>query len=342
MTNLTLALDAMGGDFGPRITVPATLQALRLYPFLHVIMVGDRSQIEPLLSHLESDLLSRIELLHTTEVVKMSDRPVHALRNCKQSSMRLAIELVRDEKAQACLSAGNTGALMAISKVLLKTLPGIDRPALVSCLPAVNHKPVYLLDLGANVSCCSETLFQFAVMGSVLCEAVDKNPEPKVALLNVGIEEIKGNDQVQQAGQLLQQSPQLNYAGFIEGDDIYSGNVDVIVCDGFVGNITLKTSEGIARLLVHQLKKGLTQGFFVRLMAKLIAPRINSVLNQMNPDHYNGASLIGLRGIVVKSHGSADEPAYLQAISLAVTEAQRRLPKMIEERLESILLDINN
>ncbi len=342
MTNLTLALDAMGGDFGPHITVPATLQALRLYPFLNVIIVGDNAQIEPLIQQCESSVLSRIEIIHTTEVVQMCDRPVHALRHYKQSSMRLAVEQVRDSKAQACVSAGNTGALMAISKVLLKTLPGIDRPALVSCLPTVNNKPVYLLDLGANVSCCSETLFQFAVMGSVLAEAVDHNPSPKIALLNVGIEEIKGNDQVQQAGQLLQQSKNLNYTGFIEGDNIYSGDVDVIVCDGFVGNITLKTSEGIAKLLVHQLKKGLTQGFFVQLLAKLIAPRINSVLNQMNPDHYNGASLIGLRGIVVKSHGSADKAAYLQAISLAVTEAQRRLPEMIEERLESILLDINN
>lgn len=292
MTNLTLALDAMGGDHGPHITVPATLQALRLSSFLHIILVGNEAEITPYLSQIETSVRSRIEILHTTEVVSMSDRPVHALRNRKQSSMRLAIELVRDGKADACLSAGNTGALMAMSKVLLKTLPGIDRPALVSCLPAVNKTPVYLLDLGANVSCCSETLFQFAVMGSVLCEAVDKNPSPKVALLNVGIEEIKGNDQVQQAGQLLQQSPQLNYVGFIEGNDLFSGNVDVIVCDGFVGNITLKTSEGIARLLVHQLEKGLQQGFFVRLMAKLIAPRINSVLNQMNPDHYNGASLI--------------------------------------------------
>lgn len=342
MTNLTLALDAMGGDFGPRITVPATLQALRLNPLLKVILVGDQVQIGQYLAPAEPAIKRRIEIKHTTEVVTMSDRPVHALRNRKQSSMRLAIELVRDGTAQACLSAGNTGALMAMSKVLLKTLPGIDRPALVSSLPAVNNTPVYLLDLGANVSCDSETLFQFAVMGSVLSETVDKTISPKVALLNVGIEEIKGNDQVQQAGQLLQQIPQVNYTGFIEGDEIYSGNVDVIVCDGFVGNITLKTSEGIARLLIHQLKKGLASGFFVRMLAKIIAPRIHSLLDQMNPDHYNGASLIGLRGIVVKSHGCADEAAFLQAISLAVTEAQRRLPQMIEDRLESILLDINS
>lgn len=342
MTSLTLALDAMGGDHGTHVTVPAALQALSLYPFLKFILVGDRSQITPLITHLEASVQSRVEIVHTTEVVTMSDRPVHALRCRKQSSMRLALELVRDGKAHACVSAGNTGALMTMAKVLLKTLPGIDRPALVSALPAINQKPVYLLDLGANVSCDSEILFQFAVMGSVLSEVVSQKDRPKVALLNVGIEEIKGNDQVQQAAQLLSHTPQVNYSGFIEGDEIFNGNVDVIVCDGFVGNITLKTSEGIARLLVNQIKRGLRKGFFVRLIARMIAPRIKAVLNQMNPDHYNGASLLGLRGIVVKSHGNADQTAYLQAISLAVTEAQRRLPEMIKDRLESILLDINN
>lgn len=342
MTNLTLALDAMGGDHGPHVTVPASMQALSLYPSLKFIMVGDESLISPLIANYPADLLSRIEIIHTTEVVSMSDRPVHALRSRKQSSMRIVLELVRDGKADACVSAGNTGALMTMAKVLLKTLPGVDRPALVSALPAMNDKPVYLLDLGANVSCDSETLFQFAVMGSVLCEVVTKQTSPKVALLNVGVEEIKGNDQVQQAAQYLLDTPQLNYTGYIEGDEIYNGDVDVIVCDGFVGNITLKTSEGIARLLISQIQHSLTQGFFVRLMAKLIAPRIKAGLNQMNPDHYNGASLIGLRGIVVKSHGNADQTAYLQAISLAITEAQRRLPEMIKDRLESILLDINN
>ncbi|BCV36872.1 MULTISPECIES: phosphate acyltransferase PlsX [Shewanella] len=342
MTSLTLALDAMGGDHGPHVTVPAALQALKLYPDLRFILVGDQDQIQPYLAQCGQDITDRIELRHTTEVVSMSDRPVHALRCRRDSSMRRALDAVHKGEAQACVSAGNTGALMAMAKVVLKTLPGIDRPALVSCLPTINHKPVYLLDLGANVSCDSDTLFQFSVMGSVLCEAVTKQPRPKVALLNVGSEEIKGNDQVQQAAQLLQHTPQINYQGFIEGDEIYRGKVDVIVCDGFVGNITLKTSEGIARLLIHQLKEGLTRGFFVRMLAKLLAPSIQSVLKQMNPDHYNGASLIGLRGIVVKSHGNADETAYLQAISLAVTEARRRLPEMIKQRLESILLDINS
>ncbi len=342
MTNLTLALDVMGGDHGPHVTVPAALQALTIQPNLNIILVGDKTKIEPLLQLADTSQISRIEIVHTTEMVQMNDRPIHALRRYKQSSMRLAIEAVRDGKADACVSAGNTGALMALAKVLLKTLPGVDRPALVSSLPTSKGNPAYLLDLGANVTCDAEALFQFAVMGSVLFETVEKRERPRVALLNVGNEEIKGNDNVQQAAQYLQDTPQLNYVGYIEGDEIYTGNVDVIVCDGFVGNITLKTSEGIARLLVHQLKKGLTEGFLVRSLARLIAPRIQKVLSQMNPDQYNGASLIGLRGIVVKSHGNADQEAYLQAICLAVTEAQRRLPEMIKDRLESILLDINS
>ncbi len=342
MTDLTLALDVMGGDNGPLVTVPAALQALKFNSQLSIILVGNQTEIDPLLVDIDSAIRARIQIIHTTEVITMCDRPIQAIRSRKQSSMRLALELVKDGKAQACVSAGNTGALMALAKILLKTLPGVDRPALVSCLPAVTGKPVYLLDLGANVSCDSETLFQFAVMGSVLCEAVHKRARPKVALLNVGIEDVKGNDQVQQAAQYLLDTEQVNYTGFIEGDEIFTGTVDVIVCDGFVGNITLKTSEGIAKLLVHQLKRGLTQGLFVRMLSKLLAPRIQSVLSKMNPDHYNGASLIGLRGIVVKSHGNADEAAYLQAINLAATEAKRRLPEMIKDRLETILLDINS
>ncbi|WP_394132138.1 phosphate acyltransferase PlsX [Shewanella maritima] len=342
MKDLTLALDAMGGDHGPHISVPAAVQALTVQPSLNIILVGDKAEIQRHLANSTPHILERIDIIHTTEVVEMNERPVHALRFKKNSSMRVALELVRDGKASACISAGNTGALMAMSKVLLKTLPGIDRPALVSCLPTVKGKPVYLLDLGANVVCDSDTLFQFAVMGSVLCETIEKLPKPKVSLLNVGIEEMKGNDQVQQASQILQNTSQLNYTGFVEGDEIYTGNVDVIVCDGFVGNITLKTSEGIAKLLVHQLKTGLKQGFFVRFLSKLITPHIQSLLSKMNPDHYNGASLLGLRGIVVKSHGNADEAALVQAINLAAIEAERRLPEMVNDRLESILLDIKS
>lgn len=339
MTDLTLALDVMGGDHGPHVTVPAVLQALTLHPDLSVILVGDQSKIDVHLRSAKKTTLSRIDIVDTKEVVLMSDKPVYALRHRKQSSMRLMFDLVKCGRAQGCLSAGNTGALVAMATVLLKTLPGIDRPALVSCLPTLTRKPTYLLDLGANISCDPKSLVQFAVMGSMLCEAVDNTSFPKIALLNVGTEEIKGNEQVKKAGNCLKKLPKINYIGFIEGDDIYKGNVDVIVCDGFVGNITLKTSEGIAKLILHQLKLGLRKGILLRFLAKLLVPQLQALLRQMNPDHYNGASLLGLTSIVVKSHGNADESAYLQSINLAVTEAKRRLPEMITDRLESILLD---
>ncbi|MGB0893453.1 MAG: phosphate acyltransferase PlsX [Parashewanella sp.] len=342
MTDLTLALDVMGGDLGPQISVPASLRALRFNPSLKVILVGCQTEISKYLLNID-DIQSRIEILHAEEVVTMTDRPSQALRTRKNSSMRKAIDLVKNGRANACVSSGNTGALMAMSKVLLKTLPGIDRPALIGRLPTVTKsKPVYLLDLGANVSCDSETLFQFAVMGSVVCEVIEKKANPTVSLLNVGSEEIKGNDQVQQASVLLQQSQQVNYCGYVEGDEIYSGKRDVIVCDGFVGNITLKTSEGIANFLISRMKQGLSNGWFAQIISKLVGSKIESVFNQMNPDQYNGASLVGLRGIVVKSHGNADETAFFNAINLAATEAQRRLPELICDRLESILLDFRD
>ncbi|GAA5189338.1 phosphate acyltransferase PlsX [Ferrimonas gelatinilytica] len=281
----------------------------------------------------------RLQLLHAEQVVPMSERPVQALRTRRQSSMRLALDLVRDGQADACVSGGNTGALMAMAKVVLRTLPGVERPALVATLPTLGGEPVYLLDLGANVACDSETLFQFAVMGSVLAECVGKRAQPRLALLNVGAEEIKGNDQVQQAAQLLQSTPQLNYRGFIEGDGIFTGAVDVIVCDGFVGNITLKASEGIARLLVQQLKQGIQGNILARMLGWMLKRRLSRFNRQMNPDQYNGASLLGLRGIVVKSHGHADEAAFLRAIEEAMVEVQRQVPRRIKDRLESVLLD---
>ncbi len=329
----------MGGDHGPHVTVPAALQALSHYPHLNLILVGDRIAMGEQLRHHHATESPRLQLLHAEQVVPMSERPVQALRTRRQSSMRLALDLVRDGQADACVSAGNTGALMAMAKVVLRTLPGIERPALVAALPTLGEEPVYLLDLGANVACDSETLFQFAVMGSVLAECVGKRPRPRLALLNVGAEEIKGNDQVQQAAQLLQSTPQLNYRGFIEGDGIFTGAVDVIVCDGFVGNITLKASEGIARLLVQQLKQGIQGNLLARMLGWLLKRRLRRFNRQMNPDQYNGASLLGLRGIVVKSHGHADEAAFLRAIEEAMVEVQRQVPRRIKDRLESVLLD---
>ncbi|GAA4879695.1 phosphate acyltransferase PlsX [Ferrimonas pelagia] len=339
MSSLTLALDAMGGDHGPHVTVPAALQALSHYPHLNLILVGDRIAIGEQLRRHNATESPRLQLLHAEQVVPMTERPIQALRTRRQSSMRLALDLVRDGQADACVSAGNTGALMAMAKVVIRTLPGIDRPALVATLPTLSDQPVYLLDLGANVVCDSETLFQFAVMGSVLAECVGQRRMPRLALLNVGSEEIKGNDQVQQAAQLLQACPQLNYRGFIEGDGIFSGAVDVIVCDGFVGNVTLKASEGIAHLLIQQLKQGIEGNLLARLLGWLLKGRLRRLNQRMNPDQYNGASLLGLRGIVVKSHGNADQAAFLRALEEAMVEVERQVPGRIKDRLESVLLD---
>ncbi|WP_028113714.1 phosphate acyltransferase PlsX [Ferrimonas kyonanensis] len=339
MTHLTLALDTMGGDHGPHVTVPAALQALSVYSDLHLILVGDRPEILSVLRQHHASESVRLQILHADQVVQMGDKPLHALRRLKQSSMRLALDLVANGQANACVSAGNTGALMTMAKVVLKTLPGVDRPALVSALPSMHGQPVYLLDLGANACCDSEALFQFAVMGAVLAEQVAGNPNPRVALLNIGTEEIKGNDQVQQAARLLQSTPHINYTGFVEGDRIFTGDADVIVCDGFVGNVTLKTTEGIARLLMHQIAQSVNQNLVARCLSWLLKGRLKKLFLQMNPDHYNGASLLGLRHIVVKSHGNADEMAYLRAIEEAITEVQRQVPGKIKARLESVLLE---
>lgn len=329
----------MGGDNGPHVTVPASLQALSIYADLNIILVGDRPTILAILAKHQVSESPRLQILHAEQVVQMDDKPIHALRRLKQSSMRLALDLVANGQADACVSAGNTGALMAMAKVVLKTLSGIDRPALVRALPSISGQPVYLLDLGANTSCDSQTLFQFAVMGSVLAEQVTGKTAPKVALLNIGSEEIKGNDQVQQAARLLQTTHDVNYMGYVEGDQIFSGQADVIVCDGFVGNTTLKASEGIARLLFHQISEAVQRNLIARLLAWLLKKRLKKLFLQMNPDHYNGASLLGLRHIVVKSHGNADAAAFLRAIEEAITEVHRRVPSKIEARLESVLLE---
>ncbi len=339
MTGLTLALDAMGGDNGPHVTVPAALQALLHYPNLNLILVGDSIAIGQILKRHNAFESPRLQLLHAEQVVPMSERPSIALRTRRQSSMRLALDLVRDGHADACVSAGNTGALMAMAKVVLRMLPGIDRPALVSRIPTINDRPVYMLDLGANVVCDADALFQFAVMGSVLAQEVGGCEHPQIALLNVGSEQIKGNDQVQLAAQLLQHTPQLNYAGFIEGDAIFRGEVDVIVCDGFVGNITLKTSEGVARLLLQQVQDAIAGNLFAKMLCGLLKKRLQRLNQHMNPDQYNGASLLGLRGIVVKSHGNVDSTAFFHAIEQAIAEVEQQVPRQIKDRLESVLLE---
>lgn len=331
----TISLDAMGGDFGPQVVVPAAISALQRHDDLKLILVGDQEQIETQLQTTPSEFSDRIEIQPSTQVVGMSEPPAQALRSKKDSSMRVAINLVKQERAHACVSAGNTGALMATAKYVLHTLAGIDRPAINTTLPALNGH-THMLDLGANVDCKAENLFQFAVMGSVLASAVDEIDAPKVGLLNVGQEAIKGNDQVKEANELLKNAP-LNYIGYIEGDDIFCGEVDVVACDGFVGNISLKTSEGVAHLISDFAKKSFTKNAYTKLIALLATPILKEFKNSIDPRRYNGATLLGLQGIVIKSHGGADAFSFANAISIAYIEAIKKVPQLIDKQLENYL-----
>lgn len=338
MQSITVALDAMGGDFGPRVTVPAAVQALSHFPELKVILTGDQPLITTQLSRLGYKPYSRLTIQHCSRVISNSEKPSLALRNSQDSSMRLAIELVSDGKADACVSGGNTGALMALSRFILKLLPGIDRPALVSALPTVSAGRSWMLDLGANVSCDADSLFQFAVMGAALAEE-HLNRVPKVAVLNVGVEEIKGNDVVKRCAELLNQTDAVNFVGFIEGNQILQNVADVIVCDGFVGNVCLKASEGTAQLFIEKIKNSMATSSIKGWIAKKLLSGLFYELKTLNPDQYNGASLLGLRGIVIKSHGSADVSAVVNAIGEAVHEVKRQVPSRISDRLEAVLLE---
>ncbi|EJN6826868.1 phosphate acyltransferase [Vibrio cidicii] len=338
MQSITVALDAMGGDFGPRVTVPAAVQALSHFPELKVILTGDQPLITTQLSRLGYKPDSRLTIQHCSRVISNSEKPSLALRNSQDSSMRLAIELVSDGKADACVSGGNTGALMALSRFILKLLPGIDRPALVSALPTVSAGRSWMLDLGANVSCDADSLFQFAVMGAALAEE-HLNRVPKVAVLNVGVEEIKGNDVVKRCAELLNQTDAVNFVGFIEGNQILQNVADVIVCDGFVGNVCLKASEGTAQLFIEKIKNSMATSSIKGWIAKKLLSGLFYELKTLNPDQYNGASLLGLRGIVIKSHGSADVSAVVNAIGEAVHEVKRQVPSRISDRLEAVLLE---
>ncbi|NUY57462.1 phosphate acyltransferase PlsX [Salinivibrio sp. EAGSL] len=338
MTRLTIALDAMGGDFGPQVTVPASVQALSRFADLKVMLVGDESRIQASLRQLNAQHHPRLSIVHAPDVIPNDMRPSTALRRSAETSMRVALECVASGDADACVSAGNTGALMALSKYLLKLLPGIDRPALVTALPGANYQRKWLLDLGANVACDADTLFQFAVMGAVLAEA-ELGRTPRVGLLNIGEEAIKGNDWVRRCADLLLHSPSVHYTGYVEGDQIYTGETDVIVCDGFVGNVALKTSEGVARLITDKVKAHLNPHPIKRWIAKWLFSELLNQLQQLKPDQYNGASLLGLRSIVVKSHGRADIAAYENAIFEAVHEVERQIPTKISDRLEAVLLE---
>ncbi|RME33819.1 MAG: phosphate acyltransferase PlsX, partial [Gammaproteobacteria bacterium] len=274
---------------------------------------------------------------HASQVLEMGESPSHALRNKKDSSMRVAIDLVKEGEVQACVSAGNTGALMATARFVLRMLPGVDRPAICTTLPGLKGD-TFLLDLGANVDSSSEQMFQFAVMGSILARAVENIPNPRVGLLNVGEEEIKGNDRVKQTATLLAESG-LNYIGFVEGNDIYTGDADVIVCDGFVGNVALKSSEGVAQMITEFVREEFTRNLYTRFTAMLARPVLKAVRKRIDPRRYNGASLLGLRGTVVKSHGSADSLSFATAIRVAMLEAEKDVPETISRELEAMLLE---
>lgn len=336
---ITIAIDAMSGDHGPSVIVPAVFKALKIYPTLKVILAGQEEILSPYLKECsDQNILSRVKIHHASEVVSMHDQPAYALRNKKDSSMRVALNLVYNKEACACVSAGNTGALMATARYVVKTLPGIDRPAIISPIPSEKGL-VYVLDLGANIECQSEHLFQFAVMGSILVAARSDKHEPKVGLLNIGSEAIKGTDAVKQASELLESCYGINYIGFIEGDDLFKGTADVIVCDGFVGNVALKSSEGLIRMMGKLLKTELSKTIYSKLIGLLIKPFVKKIGMYIDPCKYNGGSLLGLRGVVIKSHGGAKEDAFVSAIKNAIVEAEKNVPSKINERVTSLLQD---
>jgi glycerol-3-phosphate acyltransferase PlsX len=332
---ITVAVDCMGGDHGPHVTVPAALEFQARLPDVDVVLVGLRDAIEAELAARRATAGARLRVHHAQEVVTMDEPPAQALRYKKDSSMRVAVNLVKSGEAHACVSAGNTGALMAISRFVLKTLPGIDRPAIATVLPNMKRTSSYVLDLGANVDCTAEHLLQFGIMGAMLVAAVEHKERPSVGLLNIGHEDIKGNEAVKQAAQLLRTSG-LNFAGNVEGNDIYKGTVDVVVCDGFVGNVALKSSEGVAEMLTTTMREEFSRNPLTKLAALFSLPVLRAVRERLDHRRYNGASLLGLRGIVIKSHGSADVFAFGQALERAVDEVRNNVPQRIATRMAQL------
>jgi phosphate acyltransferase len=335
---ITLAVDCMGGDHGPSVVVPAVMEFLAHDLDCSAILVGREEVLQPFLLHAASALKDRWSVQHASEVVGMDEPVATALRTKKDSSMRLVANLVKDGQANAAVSAGNTGALMAISRFVLKTLPGIDRPAIASTLPSMKGH-TYMLDLGANVDCAPEHLLQFGIMGAMLAAALEHDERPSVGLLNIGEEDIKGNEVVKRAGELLKGSD-LNFIGNIEGDDIYKGTADVVVCDGFVGNVALKTSEGLARMVSTFLRQEFSRNPLTQLAGLVAMPVLKAFKSRLDPRRYNGASLLGLKGVVVKSHGSADVFAFRHALEQAAEAARQRLPEKIAERMAAATRNI--
>jgi len=339
LENITISIDAMGGDNGPSVTVPAAFKLLARYPNIKLILVGNQDILNAKIAATQNTKLQeRIVVKHASEEVLMDELPSKALRSKKDSSMRVAINLVKDGVAQACVSAGNTGALMATARFVLKTLPGIDRPAITTTFPTVVlNKSTHVLDLGANIDSDASYLCQFAVMGSVLASVIDNINRPKVALLNIGSEENKGNEQIKKAAHILAGNKNINYVGFVEGDDIFKGNVDVIVCDGFIGNIMLKSIEGVLKLVAFYAKRNMLRNIVTKVMALLALPMLRRLYRDIDPGKYNGATFIGLQGVVIKSHGSANVAAFYCALEKAVVEAEKQVPQRIRDELTKVL-----
>jgi len=331
---ITIAIDAMGGDHGIKVTIPASLKAISEFSDVDIILVGNEQLIKKELQKHQYDTV-RISVEHAEQVVEMDDLPSKALRNKRKSSMRIALNQVKENHAQACVSAGNTGALMAVSKFVLKTIPGVDRPAICTTMPTMKGH-VHVLDLGANVGAEGESLAQFAVMGSVLANAVDGNPKPRVGLLNIGEEEIKGHQRIKDANEILKDSS-INYVGYVEGDEIYKGNVDVVSCDGFDGNVALKSSEGVAKMIAFYLKEAFNKNLLTKLAGVIAYPVLKAFKEKVDPRRYNGASFLGLRKIVIKSHGGADAFSFYHAIAEARLEVQKNVPELIAQEVREIL-----
>jgi len=325
----------MGGDGGVELTVPAALQALKNNPDLHLCLVGDENRIHPLLSEISSELNSRISLIHTTVGISDADNPGSVLRSGKQSSMYKAAELVKSGDVQAMVSAGNTGALLMVGRHLLKTIPGIQKPAIVATIPGATRQ-CYLLDVGANPECDAQQLFEFAVMGSVLAESLTATPV-RVGLLNIGSEQYKGTGEVRQAGALMESCPALNYVGFIEANELFAGDADVVVCDGFIGNVTIKSSAGVANVVKNLLADQLAGSWLTRLSWLSSSSALNRLSAQINPQRFNGASLLGLQGSIIKSHGNATVEGVTYAVQQAVKEVENAVPQLIAKKVAAIM-----
>ncbi len=333
---IKLAVDMMSGDNGAPEFLPAVVNALRAHDNLVILAVGKEEILKPLLENEPLFKSGRIELVPATEVVEMDDAPQSALRNKKDSSMRVAINYVKEGKADAAMSAGNTGALLATAKFVLKTLPGIMRPAICTSIPSLRERGyVHMLDLGANVDVTPEHLYQFAVMGSLLSSAVSLDPRPKVSLMNIGTEAMKGNELVRGTVPLMEASD-LNYIGFTEPDGIFFDDVDVIVSDGFTGNIALKTLEGTVKMIVKQLSSSFKKNLFTKCAAVVSMPVLKDLKNGMDPRKHNGASLLGLRGIVVKSHGNADRVSFQNAIEISVKLVEQQIIEKMRKQFETV------